>query len=109
MFKFTFNVFFLYLLLAGCQTITNPTPEDCRQIGVIIESIQEGSSGDITFYDSQYSNTYYINRGMEQGLSIKDLRTVMLDVPAQLWVVNNSRHIAQIAVGDSILYSEFTE
>lgn len=92
-----------------CQVITDPTPDDCREVAVLIESITEGTSADIKLHDSQSGNWYYINRGLEKDLTVKGLRAIMLDAPAKLWVVKNSRHVAQIAVRDSIVYSEFSE
>lgn len=97
------------IIFSGCQVISDPTPEDCREIGVIIETISEGSSADINLLDSQSGNWYYINQGLERNLSLQNLRSSLLDKPAKLWVVKNGRYVAQIMVEDSIVYTEFSE
>jgi len=90
--------------------INNPQPEDCEVVEVTIKKITEGSSYDIVFHDTG-TDYYYINRGLEQGLNLETLnakvlnKTVTLHLP-KLWL-GTSEHIAQLTIGDDIIFTEF--
>ncbi len=77
-----------------------------------IIKIQEGTSNDIVFSDGD-GDHYYINHGLELGLNLEDLnakvlnKTVTLHLPKLIGGLVTSEHIAQLAVGDDIIYSEF--
>ena len=100
---------FMFLTLSSC-IINNPKPEECAIVEVKITKISEGSTFDIIFHDSG-SDFYYINRGLEQGLNLDSLnakvlnKTVTLHLP-KLWF-GTSEHIAQMAIDDEIIYTEF--
>lgn len=96
-------------LLAGCQTITDPKPEECKRIGVLVEKIKESGRYDIQLHDAHTGNWYYINRGLEKGLTIDELAEEVRDQAVELWVVKDSRHIAQLKKGEDILYTEFDQ
>lgn len=99
----------VFLVFKSC-VINNPKPEDCEVVEVTIKKITEGSSYDIVFHDSG-TDYYYINRGLEQGLNLETLnakvlnKTVTLHLP-KLWL-GTSEHIAQMAIGDDIIFTEF--
>lgn len=99
----------VFLVFKSC-VISNPQPEDCEVIEVTIKKITEGSSYDIVFHDTG-TDYYYINRGLEQGLNLETLnakvlnKTVTLHLPKMLF--GTSEHIAQIAIGDDIIFTEF--
>lgn len=90
--------------------ITNPQPENCEIVGVTIKKITEGPSYDIVFHDDG-TDYYYINRGLQQGLNLDSLnakvlnKTVTLHLPKMLF--GESRHIAQMTLGDEIIFTEF--
>ncbi len=107
--------FVLALCLSVCLVfkscvINNPQPEDCEVVEVTIKKITEGSSYDIVFHDAG-TDYYYINRGLEQGLNLETLnakvlnKTVTLHLPKLL--LGTSEHIAQMAIGDDIIFTEF--
>nr|WP_321232488.1 hypothetical protein [uncultured Psychroserpens sp.] len=97
------------LVFQSC-IINNPKPEDCAiEIEKII-SIKEGTSFDIVFSDT-HGDHYYINRGLERGLNLDSLnakvlnKTVTLHLPKLFY--GTSEHIAQLAVDDEIIFTEF--
>ena len=99
----------VFLVLKSC-VINNPQPENCEVVEVTIKKITEGSSYDIVFHDTG-TDYYYINRGLEQGLNLDSLnakvlnKTVTLHLPKMLF--GTSEHIAQIAIDDEIIFTEF--
>jgi len=90
--------------------ISNTQPEECDIETVKIVSISEGTSYDIIFNGS-HGERYYINRGLEQGLNLDSLnvkvlnKTVTLHLPKLFY--GTSAHIAQLAIGDEIIFTEF--
>ena len=106
-----FFALFLFLLIYSC-IIQNPKPEDCEVVTTTINKIVEGSTYDIVFVDSG-GDRYYINRGLEQGLNLQDLnasvlnKTVTLHLAKVLGGAVTSEHIAQLAVGENIIFTEF--
>lgn len=106
-----FCVGFFGLIAVKSLIISNPKAESCVVQTKIITKISEGSSYDITFSDS-HGDEYYINRGLERGLNLDSLnakvlnKTVTLHLP-KLWL-GTSEHIAQLAVGDEIIFIEFS-
>jgi len=99
----------LFLMFKSC-VINNSQPEDCEVVEVTIKKITEGSSYDIVFHDTG-TDYYYINRGLEQELNLETLnakvlnKTVTLHLPKLLF--GTSEHIAQIAIRDDIIFTEF--
>ena len=99
----------LFLNLNSC-IISNPKVVDCEIIEITVSKIKEGPSFDIVFYDNN-AEFYYINRGLEQGLNLDALnakvlnKTVTLHLPKMIYGTSN--HIAQLMLGEDIIYSEF--
>ena len=102
-------IFFVFLALRSC-IIQNPSPDECVVMSVRISKIKEGGVKDIVFYDDR-NDFYYINRGLEQGLNLDSLKrkvlnkTVTLHLPKMIYGTSN--HIAQLMLGEDIIYSEF--
>lgn len=112
--QFMKNLFALLLILFLCTSciINNPKPEDCVVQEVRVVKISKGTSNDIVFHDNG-TDFYYINRGLERELNLDTLnakvlnKTVTLHLPKLLGGFVTSEHIAQLAVGEEIIFSEF--
>ena len=100
----------IYLALTLLK-IDNPKAEMCDIQTKTIISISKSTANDIVFSDYQ-GDHYYINRGLERGLNLDTLhvkvlnKTVTLHLPKILGGIATSEYIAQIAVGDDIIFSE---
>lgn len=94
--------------LQGC--ITHPEIEDSERIEIVVSSITEGASYDIVFHNVD-SHFYYINRGLEKGLTLDMLRDSLLNKSVTLHLANTvigtSNHIAQLSRENRIYYTEF--
>ncbi|TJY37985.1 hypothetical protein [Pontimicrobium aquaticum] len=107
---FVLTLFFSVFLVFKSCVINNPQPENCDIVDVTIKKITEGSSYDIVFHDTG-TDSYYIDRGLEQGLNLETLnakvlnKTVTLHLPKLMF--GTSEHIAQLAIGDDIIFTEF--
>ncbi len=90
-------------------TIENPGLEDTQTMEITVTEITEGSSNDIVFKDAG-TDSYYINRGLERGLTIEGLKEKVLNKRvtlrlAKLWI-GTSEHISYLAVGDEVIFTE---
>ena len=96
-------------LLSSC-IIQNAQPEDCITKEITVHEIVEGSSYDIVFKEDN-GDFYYINRGLEQGLTLDDLHSKVLNKKVTLHLYKfwfgTSEHISQLAVDDQIIFTEF--
>ncbi|MGB1307328.1 MAG: hypothetical protein ACPG6B_00355 [Oceanihabitans sp.] len=108
-----YTIFIGVLLLCTSCIINNPKPEACHVQTERIIKITKGTSGDIVFSDNG-GDHYYINRGLERELNLDSLnakvlnKTVTLHLPKLLGGLVTSEHIAQLAVGEEIIFTEFT-
>src|SRR5690606_30207269 len=97
------------LLLQSC--IVNPDPDSCEIVTMKVTKIYEGGGVKDIVIDNSENKQCYINRGLESGLEIETLKHELLNKEVTLHlaktVLGASRHIAQLAVNDSIYYSEF--
>lgn len=105
-----FSLLTVFLLVRSC-IIENPEPQDTTIITTTITNITEDQSFDIVFHSSD-GNKYYINRGLELGLNLETLNTDVLNKTVTLHLANvlgdiASKHISQLAIGNTIIYTEF--
>ena len=77
---------------------------------VVISEVYEGTTFDIVFVD-RGGDRYYINRGLEQGLTIPQLKEQVLNkkvtLHLPLLLPGTSEHIVQLAVAEDIVFTEF--
>ena len=101
----------LSLFLNGC-VIKNLNPEDSVVHEIIVTEINEGTSNDIVIKDTG-TDFYYINRGLEKGLSIKELNDKLLNKKVTLHLpefwLGTPEHIAQLELNDIVIYTEFSQ
>lgn len=96
-------------MLNGC-IIQNPKPEECDVKEIVVSKIYEGGVKDIVFAEAN-GEFYYINRGLEQGYTLEGMEQKVLNKKVTLHLANTlmgtSNHIAQLALEDEIVFSEF--
>ncbi|SDG86889.1 hypothetical protein [Winogradskyella thalassocola] len=108
----TVAVVILLVFLFNSLVIYNPKSADCKVVSAKIIDLRAGPTYDIQFKDHN-GDTYYINRGIESGLNLDSLnakvlnKTVTLHLPKMIY--GPSKHIAQLAIEDHIIYSEFKD
>ena len=98
-------------LLNSCL-IVDPKPDNCEVVEIKVISITECGVNDIVFHNEGIDKWYYINRGLKQGLLLEDLKTKVLNKTVTLHLAKvlggrTSNHIAQTALDDEIIYTEF--
>ena len=102
---------FLVSFLCVSCLIQNPKKEDCDVKQITVARVYEGGVKDIVFAEEN-GKFYYINRGLEQGYTIEGVRKKVLNKSVTLHLAStlvgsSSNHIAQLTVGDEVLFTEF--
>ncbi|MEL6809929.1 MAG: hypothetical protein AAFP76_01190 [Bacteroidota bacterium] len=101
----------LIFLFQSCL-IQNLKPKNCEVKEIEVVKIYEGGVKDIVFAESN-GDFYYINRGLEQGLTLEEMEFKVLNKKVTLHLANtlmgSSNHIAQLAIKDEVVYTEFEE
>ena len=96
-------------MLNSC-IISNPTQENCKVVEITVTKISKGGIKDIII-DNNENHLYYINRGLERGLSLEDLESTILNKRVTLHhakiITGTSKHVAQLSMENEIIYSEF--
>lgn len=96
-------------LLFSC-IIQNPSPQDCEVKEITVAKIYEGGVKDIVFAEEN-GDSYYINRGLEQGHTLSEMEEKVLNKKVTLHLANtimgSSNHIAQLKVENDVIFTEF--
>lgn len=113
-----FFLFGLPLFVIGVL-ILRPVPivteSECEAVTGVVANVYEGSRFDVCFRLKDSDKLYYINRGLEQGLELDELRRdlvgreITLKYP-RYWTpldpVNATRHISKLEFGERVLFDE---
>ena len=100
-----------FLLTFTSCIIQNTKTEDCNIETVKVIKITEGTSYDIVFKDDG-NDSYYINKGLGQGLNLDSLNAKVLNKTVTLHLAKvlggiTSGHISQLETEDEIIFTEF--
>lgn len=99
----------LPFLFSSC-IIQNAQPEDCVTKEIFVREIKDGGTFDILFKENS-DDRYYINRGLEQGLTLEELEEKVLNKKVTLHLYKfwfgTSGHISQLTVDGDVLFTEF--
>lgn len=99
------------VVLAG-NTVLNPDPARCSIREIKVARVYEGGVKDLVIAQSN-GEFFYINRGLEQGFNLEDMREKVLHKTVTLHLapilIGTSRHITQLALADEVIYSEFNQ
>lgn len=103
------TIFLALIVFLAAHTITVPGKDSTVHKDIEIASIYEGGVKDIVFQEADGS-IYYINRGLEQGFTLEDLRKQLLNKTVTLHLTIKlagvSRHINELTYQDTIVYTE---
>ena len=106
---------FFGLTILIVQPDLTPKEEDCLIAKGIVTEIYEGGINDVVFKLKGQDKIYYINRGLEAGFNLKQLRADLSGKEAVIkypkyWTpldpFNSSKHISKIESEGRTVYSE---
>lgn len=109
---------FMLLLIILAAALFRPVPilpeHELSITSGIVDEVFEGGEKDIVFKLKEEDQLYYINRGLEQSLSLSELRAkligneVTIKYPEYWTLINSdySRHLSKLEFEGSTIYSE---
>ena len=103
----------LLVVISWCFTscIVDISKENCVLVKGQVEQIYEGGDFDVFFKLQNDNRRYYVNRGLENGLVLRELQDDLEGKEIAFWHaktwVQDGGHITQLQVGEKILYSEW--
>ncbi len=84
---------------------------NCKQVEGVVEQISEATSYDIVFKLKDDNAIYYVNRGLERGLELNDLKAQLEGKKVSIWHAKTGYleggHITQVEAGEKIIYTEW--
>lgn len=105
----------MWLMIQTFKPIRNVQQEDVLEITGTVIKIEEASGYDIVITLENDSHYYYINRGLQLGLTIEELQNQLRNqevtlYPIHRWTIftrdGNMGHISKLMIGDSIIFNE---
>jgi len=108
----------LILVVLALRPIQEVTANDCSSVSGELVNLYEAGQYDVFFQLRGDERRFYINRGLENGLSLTELQEELLNQNITLTYVNHwtpldpmnqTRHVAELSHQGSILYSKITK
>ena len=108
-------VIFMWLMIQTFRPIRNVTADDVLEITGTVTKVEEGSGFDIVISIENDSHYYYINRGLQIGLTIGKLQHQLLNKKVTLYSIHrwtiftrdgNMGHISKLILGDQVIFNE---
>ena len=106
---------FFVLFLLIFRPVPVATVDSCISITGTIDSIYDGGNFDIVFKIEASDKRFYINRGLEKGLNIAQLRDSLLNRPVTIlypeyWTpldpFDRIKHISLVRTEQKVHYNE---
>lgn len=104
-----------FLLMLTFRPVPKATSTNSKTISGIVSNIQEVGTNDIQIRLEDNQQLYYINRGLESGLSLEQLQqelvgqVVSIEFP-EYWTPldpnNSMRHISKLYTEQQVIFSE---
>ena len=102
-----------------CVLVFRPVPitseDKCLSVEGIVKAIYEGGVKDVVFVLEDNQTRYYINRGLEQGLSLDKLKNdligqeIVIKYP-KYWTPldpkESTRHLSKLKWGNQVIFDE---
>jgi len=108
----------MWVVIQTFRPIRNVQSDDVLEIHGVVTKIEEGSGFDIVITLENDSHYYYINRGLQLGLTIEELQNQLLHKKVTLYSIHrwtiftrdgNMGHIAKLIIGDHIIFNEIQQ
>lgn len=89
---------------------------DCHLVEGTVVKIHEGGENDIVFRLKNDSKIYYINRGLEAGLTLDGVSEKVMAREVSIWYAKHwtpldptgrINHISKVTLNEEVLFTEF--
>lgn len=109
------GIIFVGFAILAFRPVPMPEEKDCLSVKGTVSDIYEGGVKDVVFKLRGNNKIYYINRGLERGFNLKELKTELTDQEIIIkypdyWTPldpkSSSIHISKIEHEGRTLFSE---
>ena len=110
-----FSIIFVILALLILRPVPIVPEHRCLEQEGTISYLFEGGINDVNFRIKENDVTYYINRGLENGLNMNDLKSQLMDKKVLIkypkyWTLldprNKFRHVSKLYHDGNVVFSE---
>jgi hypothetical protein len=111
----TAAIAFIGIAILILRPVPIPDEKDCVSITGTVIGIYEGGVKDVVFKLQGHNQTFYINRGLEAGLNLNELRSTLMNQEIVIkypdyWTPldpgNSVRHISKVEFEGETVYTE---
>lgn len=104
------------VLLLSSMKVPSPTDSNTISVEGKVENIYEGGVKDVVFKLENDDRVFYINRGLENGLDLSELKDKYIGKKLTLTYINHkylfdifvsNSHLAEVKSDRTTIYSEF--
>ncbi|MDH7446034.1 hypothetical protein [Aquimarina sp. 2201CG14-23] len=108
-------IIFMWIAIQTFKPIRNVQPDEVIKITGIVTKIEEGSGFDIVITLENDSHYYYINRGLQYGLNLAQLRKDILNKKVTLYPIDRwtiftrdgiMGHVSKLMIEDRVIFNE---
>ena len=104
-------IFIMYIIIIVKAGGVNTSKNNSNEVTGVVDDLYEGGVKDLVFKLKDDSKIYYINRALENGFNLKDIKSDLLGKEVTIWYANSwskrSYHMIQFKHQDSIYYTEW--
>ena len=110
-------IFLIGLGFLAFRPIPIPEENDCLSLKGRVAEIHESGTKDVSFKLHGSDKTFYLNRGLERGLDLEELKTtlankeIIIKYP-KYWTpldpANSIRHVSKIEFNGQTFFTELT-
>ncbi|WP_299435112.1 hypothetical protein [uncultured Aquimarina sp.] len=113
--SFVLFVIFMWIMIQTFKPIRNVQPDEVIEITGKVTQIKDGGGFDIAITLENDDHYYYINRGLEQGLTIEELQKELLNKKVTLYPIHRwtiftrdkiMGHISKLMIEDRVIFNE---
>ncbi|WP_299897802.1 hypothetical protein [uncultured Aquimarina sp.] len=111
-------IIFMWVAIQTFKPIRDVQPDDVIEITGVVAKVEEKSGFDIAITLENDDHYYYINRGLEQGLTIQQLQEELIGKKVTLYSIHRwtiftrdkiMGHISKLTVDDRVIFNEIQE
>jgi len=115
---FTLFIGLISFLSLSLRTVPSPTPENCSSVEGIVEEVYSPCCQDIFLKLKNSENLFYINRGLEMGIKLDQMKNDLLDQTVHLLQIDHwtpldpgahTNSLAQIQLDGQVYFSVMVE